>query len=317
MHDHLRAACDEHGIILRRDALELGYDDGALYRALRSGVLHRIRHGAYVFADQWAPLDAGARHRLRARAVVRTAQAPVALSHVSALVMTDAPLWDLPLADVHLTRLDRRAGRREAGVVQHRGAITSADLVAHGPLQLTSPARTAVDLTKIVDVEHALPVLDHLLNCGATTPEQLRATALAMQRHPATLATDLAIRLADGRSESVGESRSRYAFFRGGLPAPVAQLEVHDGRGRLVGRVDFAWPELGVFLEFDGKEKYLRSRRAGESVLDVVLREKRREERICRITGWRCIRIVWADLYQPEKLVAHIASVLAGGPVFD
>ena len=21
---------------------------------------------------------------------------------------------------------------------------------------------------------------------------------------------------------------------------------------------------------------------------------------ICRLTGWRCIRLVWADLYQPQ-----------------
>ena len=39
-----------------------------------------------------------------------------------------------------------------------------------------------------------------------------------------------------------------------------------------------AWPDYGVFLEFDGKEKYLRYRRPGESVIDTVLREKRREK---------------------------------------
>jgi hypothetical protein len=76
-----------------------------------------------------------------------------------------------------------------------------------------------------------------------------------------------------------------------------------------------AWPELKVFLEFDGKEKYLKFRREGESVVDAVLREKKREERICRLTGWRCIRITWADLYRPAETIADIRSVLAGGPV--
>ena len=50
-------------------------------------------------------------------------------------------------------------------------------------------------------------------------------------------------------------------------------------------------------------------------MVDAVLREKKREEWICRLTGWRCIRIVWADLYRPEQTVALIKSVLAGGPV--
>ena len=39
---------------------------------------------------------------------------------------------------------------------------------------------------------------------------------------------------------------------------------------------------------------------------DVVVREKQREDMIGRITGWRCIRIVWADLYTPEQTAARI-----------
>jgi very-short-patch-repair endonuclease len=130
-----------------------------------------------------------------------------------------------------------------------------------------------------------------------------------------TLHTDLAIALANPRCESVGESRTSYMLWRHGVPAPVTGYEFFDERGNVLFRVDFAWPELGVFLEFDGKEKYLKYRKKGESVIDAVLREKRREEWICRLTGWRCIRIVWADLYRPEQTVARIRAVLAGGPI--
>ena len=38
------------------------------------------------------------------------------------------------------------------------------------------------------------------------------------------------------------------------------QYEIRDSAGQLLARLDFAWPELGVFLEFDGKEKYLKHR---------------------------------------------------------
>lgn len=89
------------------------------------------------------------------------------------------------------------------------------------------------------------------------------------------------------------------------------QYEVWEA-GWLIGRVDFAWPSHGVFLEFDGKEKYTKYLRQGESVVDAVLREKRREAEICRATGWRCVRIVWADLYRQRQTVAHIRSVLDG-----
>ena len=73
--------------------------------------------------------------------------------------------------------------------------------------------------------------------------------------------------------------------------------------------VDFAWPELGLFLEFDGKIKYQKLLKEGESPSDVVIREKRREELVCRLTGWRCIRIVWADLYRPERTAANIRAL--------
>ena len=105
-------------------------------------------------------------------------------------------------------------------------------------------------------------------------------------------------------------------FWRGGLPKAEPQYKVYDEWGQLFARADFAWPEYRVFLEFDGKAKYERYRREGESPLDAILREKKREEHICRLTGWRCIRIVWADLHRPDSTIAYIRGVLAGGPVY-
>ena len=67
---------------------------------------------------------------------------------------------------------------------------------------------------------------------------------------------------------------------------------------------------LGVFLEFDGKSKYKKHRRNGESLEDYLMREKLREEKICLLTGWVCIRITWGDLAQPELLAARIRKVL-------
>jgi hypothetical protein len=135
-----------------------------------------------------------------------------------------------------------------------------------------------------------------------------------MVHDPHTLNLPVVLRRADGRHESPGETRTDWLLWRHGLPQPVPQLEVHDRWGRVVARVDFAWPELGVFLEFDGKVKYLRHRRPGESATDAVLREKRREELVCGLTGWRCVRIVWADLYQPERTIARIRATLRGEP---
>lgn len=44
--------------------------------------------------------------------------------------------------------------------------------------------------------------------------------------------------------------------------------------------------------------------------MDAVLREKQRESRIAELTGWRCIRITWADLERPDGTVARILALL-------
>ena len=54
----------------------------------------------------------------------------------------------------------------------------------------------------------------------------------------------------------------------------------------------------------------LKHLREGETATDAVLREKRREEVVCELTGWRCIRIAWDDLYQPEVTAGRIRAKL-------
>ena len=61
--------------------------------------------------------------------------------------------------------------------------------------------------------------------------------------------------------------------------------KIRDEYGNVLWRVDFAWPELGVFLEFDGKVKYTKFLKKDESVVDAVLAEKKREAQICGLPG--------------------------------
>lgn len=304
-----------HGVFLRREALAAGVSDHVLRSWFRAGMVRRVRHGAYTTPEHWTSLTAEGRHLLRARCVVRSAGVRVAMSHTTAALLHGAPVWGLPLEDVHVTRFDGLTGRREAGVRQHRSPLPAQDVIDLAGLTVTSPARTCIDVTTSAGVEVSLAVIDHFLHEGLTTKEDLLAHCSLLARRPGSLSTELTVRLADARAESVGETRLRYWCWVSHLPRPVPQHEVCQD-GRLLYRLDLAWPQLGVWLEFDGKEKYVKHRRPGESVVDAVLREKKREERIARITGWRCLRVTWADLHDPARLVARIAAVLAGGPVY-
>jgi len=297
-------------IMLRKELLGEGLDDRAIARLVADGTLHRLRYGAYVDASSWKACDDVGQHGLVARAAIKRARSAVVLSHVSALGEWDVPMWDTTLDSVHLTRVDQRAGRREAGVLQHLGELREGDAVDLNGIQVTSATRTALDCITVMDVEHGVTIVSDLLHRRLTTAEQLAEGREFMERWPGSLAQGLVLRLADGRCESVGERRSLYLIFRQGLPMAEPQYEIRDRSGQVFARVDFAWPELGVFLEFDGKIKYQKLLKDGESPSDVVIREKKREEAICRLTGWRCIRVVWADLYYPERTAAAIRAVL-------
>jgi hypothetical protein len=296
-------------IFLRRDALARGFNDRAIAARCRSGDWHRLRHGAYIGGELWSELDGSGKYAALCRACVLQSKVKVVLSHLGAVNEWHAPLWDLPLDAVDLSRVDGKAGRNAAGVRQHRGHIAVGDVGTRNDMLVMSATRSCLELTTLTDVEHSVVVMDDLLNRKLTTKQALEQRNAAMSHWPDTLTTDLVIRLADGRSESVGETRTRHLCWTQHLPAPVPQFEVRDRHGTVVARVDLAWPELGVFLEFDGKQKYLRFRREGESVTDAVLREKAREDLVRELTGWRCIRIIWADLNRPAATATRIRAM--------
>ncbi|GAB2456046.1 hypothetical protein GCM10027062_40340 [Nocardioides hungaricus] len=301
----------DDNLMTTADLLATGYHDKAIARLLRRGVLHRIRHGAYTYAEHWQQLDARGRHDLMCRAVLRNARTPTLLAGPSAARVLGGPVWDLG-DETHVARVDRKADRHNAGRRPHRGDLRVEDTTIRAGLPITSATRTALDVIAMTDEEHALVVVDGLLYAGETTIPLLIRRAQGMRYDPGSLSVPLVLMHANKRHESAGETRSAAMFRRAGLPRVKPQVEIRDRSGRVVARVDFAWPELGVFVEFDGKEKYLRHRRPGESVADCVLREKRREELICGLTGWRCIRIIWADLYRPKLVIARISAAMRG-----
>jgi hypothetical protein len=298
-------------IMLRGELIGAGWSDRGIARMVRAGIWVKIRRGAYAVRKDWRALDTAGQHVVRTRAVMRQANTETVASHISGLMVYDGPTWGLNLDSVDVTRTDGKSGRAEAGVRQHRGKILEGDVVYRLGIAVMAASRLGLEVTTVADSEAALVAVNYLLNAGHTTLEDMRRRyELGIDCWAHTLATDIVLRLADPRAESPGESRVLYLCYLYGLPAPDPQYKVRDRSGRVVARVDFAWPELGLFLEFDGKVKYEKLLKVGESASEVVVREKRREELVCELTGWRCIRLVWADLERPDDTAQRIRDML-------
>ncbi|MEV7228582.1 DUF559 domain-containing protein [Polymorphospora sp. NPDC051019] len=89
---------------------------------------------------------------------------------------------------------------------------------------------------------------------------------------------------------------------RRGLPPPVAQHEVHDHRGRFVGRVDLAYPRWRIAIEYEGDHHRERTqfRRDVARLNDL------------RACGWLVLRFTADDvLRHPERIIALVHQAVA------
>ena len=294
----------------RATLLADGMSDQHLAALVRDGTLVRIRRGQYADGAAWRSLSRADRHRLLTRGVMLRAHPGTTATHVSAALEWGAPVWDLSLEVAHTTRRDGKAGRRRDDWIQHCNVLPAEDMTMRNGIPVSVAARTCVEITTVADVERSLVVVNGLLHSGATTVQEFADCAENARYWPHSLTTDLVLRLCEPRIESVGETRFDFLCWRQHLPRPTPQVTVHDESGTLVARLDFAWKDYGVFVEFDGKEKYVKHRREGETLDDFLMREKRREELVCQLTGWVCIRVTWADLATPDLLARRVRKLL-------
>ncbi|GAA1794038.1 hypothetical protein [Agromyces lapidis] len=225
------------------------------------------------------------------------------LSHESAALLWGLPRlgrWPEPVevADARGTR-----PRSRNGVVWRRTPFDPAEVVELDGYLVTGLAQTLVDiactrsfLNAVVALDAAVaPVLraDGDRRMPGVDPMALAARVRDSGRRSGARSADRAIAFADARSESVGESLSRGQMHLLGFPSPLLQVEFGRSDGR-IDRVDFDWPEYGIFGEFDGDLKYLDPAfRGRRTIEEVILDEKKRADAICRRHRRRSIRWDW------------------------
>ena len=291
------------GLNLRPDLLADGVTDTELRALRRRGVLTTVRPGAY-FAGA-PPDEAAVLHRLAVLAAVVQLAPGTVVSHRSAAVLHGLPLWGVRLDRVHATR-DRTSGARSSGVVHlHAAALDADEVVLVEGVLVTSLSRTLADLGRELPFEPALVPTDAALYRGLVTPDDLAAAVDRAAHRPNNAAARRMIAFADGRAESVGETRSRVAIRRAGLPAPTLQYAV------IGTRTDFCWEDRRTVGEFDGKVKYgRRYLRPGQTPGDAVFAEKRREDAL-RDHGFQVVRWVWDELDPFDAVLARIRRAFA------
>ena len=250
-----------------------------------------------VWPDLYVHRDVEVTHALRARTATALLVPGSVVTGCSAAV-----LWGVDLAaadsDVELTIPPGHHPVRVAGLQVRRGRLPDGWVCRRRGVAVTTPEATAVRVAAALPDDDAVVAVDRLVASGVVDLESVRSLAAAA-RGPGSAGAREACRLADGLAESGQETRVRLVMARGGLPTPVAQYVVRDAGG-FVARVDFAWPEHRVAVEYDG---------VWHAEPGQFARDRRRLNRL-QAAGWRVVFVTAADLHRPGELVACIAAAL-------
>ena len=127
------------------------------------------------------------------------------------------------------------------------------EIIEVNGLRVTTPLRTAWDLGRVRWTDEAIAALDAMLRLRVFTLEEL-LDGVERFRGMRWVTTLRAIApLADGRSESPGESVLRLRCVEARLPGMVPQVEVYRGE-TLIARLDLADVALMLGVEYDGVE---------------------------------------------------------------
>lgn len=286
-------AARQLGLITRAQLLGEGLTERAIDYRLAAAQLTACFPGVYRYPG--APVSW--HQKLLAVCLWRDA----VVSHRSA-----AALWRLAGFEAGLVEcVTSKSIHRMSGVILHRGTLGPGERGRLGPVPVTSPNRTLVDLAAVATFEDLEMALDDALNRRVTTLAKLHTRVAAMEtrgRKGLTKLRSLLRELDDSpRVPTKFERLLAHVLGVEGLPKARREFEVVDGR-RAVARVDFAYPEHKVAVEADSYKWH--------SSPQALQRDRHRSNALTQL-GWRLHRATWWDATErPHEIQVAVANLL-------
>jgi hypothetical protein len=314
------ATAATHGIFTMQQAVAHGISPAMLRQLVRADECIRLRRGLYAFGDsridlpplpnrqtltrpQNHPGYPEDRHALLVRGILIQRDGRLAASHHSAAILAGLPVWGVNLRQPRFMRLGGRHTNSDRDLVIGPPWPPDAwQLTDLGPL--VKPAAACLQIAMTFGIEQAVVSMDAALASGLATEAELRSWLDRIVGHRYCTRARHAVKLADGLSESVGESRLRVRLHQLGYQDLQPQVEVVAG-SRVIGRVDLFDKANRIVIEFDGDGKY-----DGPQGRARLRQEKRREDELRSWTLW-IVRYGWGDLDQDAVLRGRLERAIS------
>jgi very-short-patch-repair endonuclease len=202
----------------------------------------------------------------------------------------------------------RRNRHHPPGIIVHSYELFPEDVCAVRGMRVTTAARTAFDIGRMMSAPRAIPILDALLGATRITHSDVLALADSRPGVRGVRRLRATLELTDGGAESPQETRVRLLLLAAGLPKPQTQIKFYDEYGEAYIRVDMGWPEWKVAVEYDGIQHWHDRRQRSWDIDRIAILES---------LGWVVIRVSAEMLSRPEIIVERVRRRLraTGCPV--
>ncbi len=227
----------------------LGLQRAQLNDWLDVRLLRRVLRGVYQRCDESdTPIS-------RARGVALVSQPFAVMCDRTAAWLHGVDTFDFReleiLPPIEAWALRHHPKIRRHGCAGGRRDLAAIDVMDLNGVRVTTPLRTALDLGARLRRGDALAALDGFMRVHGLTRDDYLGLLPRYRRRRGVIQLRQLVAIADGRSESPGESSTRLAILDAGYPDPVPQYWVCEG-GIPIWRLDLAYPKHKVAIEYDG-----------------------------------------------------------------
>jgi hypothetical protein len=211
------------------------------------------RHCELVYPNVYAPRDGTLSAQQRARAAWLWSKRRGIVAGLSASAILGAK-WIGPKEPAELIHDNRRPPPH---LIVRTEAVLAGETTQHNGMQVTTPARTAFDLGRhIGSPMAAVQRLDALAQATDVKCVDVEALIAAHPRVPGIPRLRSVLPLVDSGAESPQETLARLVLIDAGLPPPRTQFRVFDTYGQFIARIDMAYDEVMVGIEYDGPQHW-------------------------------------------------------------
>jgi hypothetical protein len=233
---------NQHGVITRAQRFSAGLSPRQLEHRLCSGAWRKLLPRVY------APAEMPATWHQRVMAACLWAGDGSAAFHRTAATLLRIPGFSRGMIEISTSRRLARPG-----VIAYRRHLRPNDVVRVDGIPVTSTSLTLLSLAAVESRDRLELAVDEVLVRGLISRERLQLVVQGDLRGVTGAAPLRSVVGAYTHAplESPLERRFLRLLRSAGLPEPAIQYPIRDGI-RLVGRVDFAYPELLLAMEVDG-----------------------------------------------------------------